>query len=63
MNEFEDLLRVLDTGLNRKTPLLHPFDSLLAELSPPTADSSLLRRTIRRRVGADCGHFVGYYPC
>ena len=48
MNEFEDLLRFLDTGLNRKTPLLHPFDSLLAELSPPTADSSLLRRTIRR---------------
>ena len=26
MNESEGLLRFLDTGLNRETHLLHPFD-------------------------------------
>jgi hypothetical protein len=36
MNEFEDLLRFLDTGLNREAPLLHPFDSSPPELSSPT---------------------------
>jgi hypothetical protein len=63
MNEFEDLLRFLDTGLNREAPLLHPLTLRRQSYRHPRRFFTPMSNHSERGVAADCGPFVGYRSC